>query len=377
MTKEQQIWVQEIWNKLDKKLSRLAEKSFDKIPYTTKDGVHDDKMQTLPDWWTNGFWPAMMIVMYAGTKNEQYLKTARHGMDLMDVVFDNVESLHHDVGFMWNISSGADYRLTGDKKEFNRFLLAANMMMGRFNCDAGFCRAWNNWTEDTHNDGWAIIDCMMNLPLLFRATQEIKDERFAMVAKRHADKTMQYHIRGDGSCKHIVEYDPITGEYIKNHTGQGYSEESSWSRGQAWGLYGFALAYRYTKNPEYLDTAKRIAHYFISCVQSTNWLPLCDFRQPAEPVLYDSTAGMCAACGLLEIADLVPDAEKELYRNAAWNLLVAMEKEFCDWSEEEDSIVQMGTEAYNQGHHMPIVYGDYFLAEAIYRLMGYPTDFLW
>ena len=370
-------FAKETWEKLDKKLSHTAIKSYDKIPYTSINGVHDDRTDDIC-WWTNGFWSALMTLMYAATKKEQYIKTARHSMDKMDKALMDYDGLHHDVGFMWNISSGMDYRITGDKKERNRFLLAANHLMGRFNKDAGFIRAWNDWAEGQCVKGWAIIDCMMNTPLLYRAAQEIKDDRFSMVANAHADKTMKYHVRADGSCNHINEYDPKTGEFVKTHTGQGMYEGSSWSRGQAWGLYGFALSYRYTKNKEYLDTAKRMAHYFIACASKTNWLTQCDFRQPLDEELYDTTAGACAACGLLEIADSVPESEKALYFDGAVNILKALEKE-CDWTDKEDAILLKGTERYadKKGHHIPIIYGDYFFAEGIYRLMGYDTSILW
>lgn len=367
--------INEIWEKLDNKLSKTAISAYDKLPYTTVNGVFDDKKITDVCWWTNGFWAAIMILMYSGTQNTLYLKTARHSMDIMDAALMQYDSLHHDVGFMWNISSGMDYRLTGNKTQRNRFLIAANHLMGRFNADAGFLRAWNDWGNTSHN-GWAIIDCMMNIPLLYRASEEMNDKRFAMVANIHADKTAAYHVRDDGSCNHINEYNPLTGEFVKAHKGQGYAENSSWSRGQAWGLYGFALAYRYTHNEKYLNTAKRIAHYFIACTERTNWIPLCDFRQPEKPILYDTTAGACAACGLMEIADFVAESEKKLYSDAAVNMIFALEKE-CNWSENEDSVLQNGTEAYDSGHHMPIIYGDYFFTEAIYRLMNFNTDILW
>lgn len=366
-------FIKESWDKLDNKLQRTAVSSYDKIPYTTINGSHNNMMTDQSSWWTNGFWSALMVLMYAGTGREQYLKTARHGMELMDSALYTYDGLHHDVGFMWNISAGADYRLTGDEREKNRFMIAVNHMMGRFNCDGEFFRAWNgNGTE-----GWAIIDCMMNIPLLYRATEETGDRRFASAAIKHADKTMQYHVRSDGSCNHINEYNHITGEFIKAHTGQGYAHDSSWSRGQAWGLYGFVLSYKYTKKIEYLATAKKIAHYFIVNAESTEWLALCDFRQPPEPAVYDSTASACAACGLLEIAKHVPEFEKKIYYDSAVKMLKALYEKCCDWSEAEDSILQMGTEAYDRGIHMPIIYGDYFFAEGIYRLMGFDSEFLW
>ncbi len=365
-------WLNEAWEKLDKKLSKTAVKSFDKIPYSTTNGVHDNREEDDICWWTNGFWGALMVLMYNATKNQQYLDTARNSCDILDGAFLKCEELHHDVGFMWNISSGADYRITGDEKQKNRFALAANMLMGRFNADAGFIRAWNhNW------NGWAIIDCMMNIPLLYRASEEYNDDRFAMVARRHADKTAKYHVRADGSCNHINEYDHVTGEFVKAYGGQGYGEGSSWSRGQAWGIYGFALAYKFDKNPEYLATAKKIAHYFMANVERSGYVPLCDFRQPKEPVIYDTTAGACAACGLLEIAKFVPELEKEFYIDCAEKMLRAIYEGHCNFEEDEDSVVQNGTEAYTQGIHKPIIYGDYFFAEGLCRLKGIDVDFMW
>ena len=368
--------VEAIFEKLDGKLKKTALSSYDKIPYSTENGVYDDNGRKDICGWTNGFWSALMFLMYSATKDEQYLKTGRHGMDMMDKALMCFDGLHHDVGFMWNISSGTDYRLTGDKTERNRFLIAANHLMGRYNAAGGFIRAWNDWDENSMNKGWTIIDCMMNIPLLFRAAEEIGDDRFAMVAINHADKTAKYHVRSDGSVNHIVEYDPTDGTFVKTWGGQGYGELSSWSRGQAWGLYGFALAYRYTKNREYLDISKKIAHYFICSSEVTGWIPRCDFRQPPLPQIFDTSAGAIAACGLLEISEHVPENEKALYTQAAKNFVCALERE-CDWTDTEDSILQNGTECYESGHHKPMIYSDYFFAEAIYRLMGFNSSILW
>lgn len=377
LTNEEKNKIENIWTKFADKMSVITDKTGEKIPYTTVNGVHDDKYAENPAAWTNGFWPALMVLMYDATKEEKYLKTARLAMDKMDSVLFNYDVLHHDVGFMWNISSGADYRLTGDKKQRNRFLLAANHLMGRYNADGGFIRAWNDGDEDVR--GWAIIDCMMNIPILYRASEETKDDRFKMVAIRHADKTMKYHIRADGSCNHIVEYDPIDGGFIRSIPGQGYKDNplSSWSRGQAWGLYGFALSYFHTKNQDYLDAAKRIAHYFIANVAQSGWVPKCDFRSPSEPVIYDTTAAVCAICGLIEIAENVDSFEERLYIDAALSILNTITEKFCDFSNEEESVLQMGTEAYYIGkRHLPIIYGDFFYAEALHKLRGF-KNIIW
>ena len=361
-------WIDETWDKIDKKLSRVAIKSRNKIPYTTINGVHDNRIDDAPAWWTNGFWGGMMWLMYIATKNEEYRITAETSEKLMDKALKMYTELHHDVGFMWNILSGVNYRYTGNEDSRTRFLYAASVLASRYNIKGKFIRAWNDWEGNEH-EGWTIIDSMMNIPLLYRASYEIGDDRFKYIALEHANMTIRDHIRPDGSVVHIASHDPQTGELIETIAGQGYAVGSSWSRGQAWAIYGFVLSYIHTGIQEYLDTAKKVAHYFIACV-CDDYLPKVDFRSPEEPVLYDSTAGACAACGLIEIAKCVPEHEKKIYINAAMKLLKAMDKEFCNWSDDEDAILMMGTERYTGGIHMPIIYGDYFFTEALYKLKG-------
>ena len=176
--------------------------------------------------------------------------------------------------------------------------------------------------------------------------------------------------RPDGSCNHIAVFDPVTGEAVEFPAGQGYKEGSSWSRGQAWSVYGFALGYRYTGKREYLDAAKRAAHYFMANAAQTGFVSLLDFRAPAQPVYWDTSATACAACGLLEIADAVDESEKMLYRNSAEKMLEALEEKHCCWNIEKDGILQNGSVAYDKQVHVPLIYGDYFLVEGILRLMG-------
>lgn len=365
-----------VWEKLDKKLSVVAKRSKEKIPYTTVNGVHDDRKGDRITWWTNGFWPGLMWLMYCGTKKEVYKETAQCAEEHLDKAFENFDDLHHDVGFMWHISAGVDYRVTGNKKSRARNLYAASILASKYNPAGQFIRAWN-WDPCV-----AIIDCMMNIPLLYWASDEIGDSRFKQIAMRHADTTMQNHVRPDGSVKHIVHYDSDTGEYIKCEGGQGYDENSSWSRGQAWGLHGFVLSYIHTGKTEYLDTAKKIAHYFISCICNDGYIPRADFRSPEEPLLYDTTAGACAACGLLELSRNVPALEGKLYYDAALKILRVLDERFCNYSTDEDSVLQMGTELWTNDPermkkvtHLPIIYGDYYFTEAIYKLKGFSLLF--
>lgn len=212
--------------------------------------------------------------------------------------------------------------------------------------------------------------------MLYWASQELKDPRFYYIARAHADTVKKTLVREDGSCGHIACINPDTGELEKVLAGQGYSDVSSWSRGQSWIIYGFALSYRYTKEPAYLDTAKKTAHYFISNISLTDYIPLCDFRQPAKPVYWDTSAGLCAACGLLEIAEHVDGNEKELYLRHAELIIKNITEKYCDWNPDTDAIVrQCKVDYHSTGQRQTdLIYADYFLAEAALRLAG--KDFL-
>jgi len=364
---ENASWIEEIWKKLAKKLSCTAIKSRNKIPYTTENGEHDDKpMKKGIHYWTNGFWGGLMWLMYAQTKDERYKITAENSEKRLDEAFKGVERVEHDTGFLWHILSGANYRLTGNMDSKHRNVLAAMALASRYNADGQFIRCWSG----AGREGWTIIDSMMNLPQLYWASRELKDESFQRIAVRQADITMRDHVRDDGSVNHIVMHDTETGEVVSVSGGQGYAEGSSWSRGCGWALYGFTLSYIYTGYERYLDTAKRVAYHFIKETEKTFWLPRLDFRQPKTPMYYDSTAGAIAACGLIELSKITKGQESIYFLSSAIEILKHMEENWCDWSEEEDSILQMGSERYTGGIHIPIIYGDYFFTEAILKLKG-------
>ncbi len=365
--KNNKDFIESTWKKLDDKLSVTAVKSRCKIPYSTTNGVHDDKKEQDVVWWTNGFWGGLMWLMYNATKKDCYKITAEKSEKILDNAFNHMQRLHHDVGFMWHILSGVNYRITGNEDSKNRNLIAAMSLMSRYNVDGDFIRCWNFSGFGKDVSGWTIIDCMMNIPLLYWASNEIGDTRFKKVAMRHADMTLMDHVREDGSVNHIVIHDTNKPAVLGVNKGQGYSEDSCWSRGASWAVYGFILSYIHTKEDRYLDTAIKTANYFIKETEKTNWLPRLDFRQPDDPIYYDSTAGAIASCGLIEIAKITGETK---YLTCAINILEAMEKTWCDWSDKEDSILQMGSEAYFGRKHMPIIYGDYFFTEAILKLKG-------
>lgn len=277
--------------------------------------------------------------------------------------------LHHDAGFMFQPTAVTNYRLTGDENARRTAMHAANLLAGRFNPSGRFIRAWND-LENSDTRGWAIIDCMFNISLLYWASKESGDPRFRQTAMLHADTVMQYFIREDGSVCHIVEFNPDTGEMIKSHRGQGYAEGSSWTRGQGWALYGFANSYTNTGKKEYLDTAKKVAHYCIANIPENGIIPV-DFRQPAEPAWEDSCGACVIAGGLLEVAGHVPDLEKDMYIRAAVKILKAIAQSRTDWSKDCDAIVQNCSGAYHdKRHHFTMNYADYFFIEALYKLTG-------
>ncbi|MGG4220197.1 glycosyl hydrolase family 88 [Paenibacillus jamilae] len=368
------VWVNEIVDQIIAKMDWLSEKSRHKIPYTTIDGEHDDRSVCNPthteadgiSWWTNGFWGGMLWQMYYATGSPKYKDIAEISEQKLDACFHNYYGLHHDVGFMWLPTSVANFKLTQNPESRKRAMHAANLLAGRYNPAGEFIRAWNDLEgEDTR--GWAIIDCMLNIPLLYWASGETGDPRFRQIAIKHADMTMNAFVRADGSVNHIVELDPFVGGVVKTYGGQGYEEGSSWTRGQSWALYGFMMSYNHTKKEEYLNTAKRVAHYFIANIPQNGIIPV-DFRQPKEPVLEDSTAAAIAACGLIEIAKVVGLHEKDIYLRAAIKLLQALH---VDWTTGCDCILKNGSASYHAAtHHHSIIYGDYFFIEAMFKLKG-------
>ncbi len=364
-TPELKHWLNTVWEKLCRKMPYAVEKArqVSWIPYTTRDG------QWAPnsiDWWTNGFWPAAMWQMYLGTENLLFREEAIRAEKKLDEALNHYDALSHDMGFMWLIQSGVRYALEGNEDSRIRTMRAAEHLACRFNPN-GFIRAWNG----TGREGWAIIDCMMNLPLLYWASQQTGDPRFRLIAMRHADKAMETFVRPDGSCNHIVCFDPETGDVLETPGGQGYASGSSWSRGQAWALYGFTLSWLHTRKTAYLSTAKRVANYYISQVADDH-LPRCDFRQPAELHLLDNASGAIAAAGLLLLARQLPENESLSYARAAVRLLQAMEKECANWDLNDPAILQKCTSAWHdvKGRHITMVYGDYYFIEAIQMLRG-------
>ncbi len=359
--------LEELYGKLCGKLSAECDAMGERIPYIPVNGRYPDMGEEAINWWTNGFWGGIMWQMYHAAGEEKYRAQAERLEERLEEAFAHFDKLDHDVGFMWLHTSVAHYRLTGDEKARQRGLRAASVLASRYCPKGEYIRAWNR--KDSSE---MIIDCVMNLPLLFWAAKEGKKEAYFDIAQSHLNSVLKYLVREDGSCNHIAEFDPGTGELLALPGGQGFEEGSAWSRGQAWAIYGLSLAYRYTREEKYLNAAKKVAHYFIANAALNGFVSLIDFRAPEEPTYLDTTATACAACGLLELAGWVGVYERPLYEKAAWQMLLALTEKFCDWSPDREGILQAGSAKYHResDREVPIIYGDYFLTELVLRFRG-------
>lgn len=375
MKEEKISWVQDAIDRIRKKMPVVAERSRDKIPYLTVDGIFDDWTEKNILWWTNGFWGGMMWQMYHATGDERYREIAVSSEEKLDRNLMDPFGMDHDSGFKWLPTAVADYRVTGNDMSMRRGYLAAENLAGRYNPAGEYIRAWND-PCDGAAAGTAIIDCMMNLPLLYWASETVKDPRFTHIAGKHADTVMRHFIREDGSVIHIGEFDPLTGEFLQSVGGQGYGRGSAWTRGQAWALYGFTLSYLHTKKEKYLYTAERVADYVLSKIPENRLIPV-DFCQPEDVLWEDSTAAAILACGLIELSRAADEVKKTDYYNMALDLLRTLCEKRCNFSPEVDYLLEKCTAAYHdKEHEFTIIYGDYFLIEALFKLSGEEL-FIW
>lgn len=367
-------WTEEALEKSLEKIRRNIENIGERFPHVAPGGVYNDQG---PYFWVSGFWPGLLWLLYQETEDNEALRLARKLEDDLDQVLDGFMTIHHDVGFMWLPSAVIDYKVTGNEKSRIRGLKAASHLAGRFNLAGRFIRAWNDEVKPD-SQGWAIIDCMMNLPLLFWASREYDDPRFKHIAIAHADTVVKNFIRPDNTACHIVSFDPETGERLESLGGQGQDGDSAWARGQAWAIYGMAIAYRETGKEEYLNASKNIAGYFISHLREDK-APVWDFRAVKDHRwALDTSASACAASGLLELYSLMEDGpDRDFCYDQALAILKGLYDNYFDDSMENQSMIQMGTVHFPAGKNInvPIIYGDYFFTEALVKLKHKPNIF--
>ena len=273
--------------------------------------------------WTCGFWPGILWYLYEDTKDNMWREAAGKVTDMIaPLAYRKAKS--HDSGFIMMCSLGNGYRLTG-KPEYKEGLLhAADSLAMLYNPVVGTILSWpgmvkkENWPHNT------IIDNMMNLELLFEATKLSGDSTFYNVAKKHADTTMANHFRADNSCYHVVDYDPETGEVRKKQTAQGYADESSWARGQAWALYGYTMCYRYTHDAKYLAQTEKVYNFIFGNKNlPEDLVPYWDFDAPKIPnEPRDASAAACTASALYELSTYVTDKGYKETATELWKALL-------------------------------------------------------
>lgn len=315
--------------------------------------------------WTSGFFPGELWYMYEVTRNDYWKQKAEEFTTPIEREKTNGGT--HDMGFKMYCSFGNGYRLTKDENYKNILLTSAATLITRFKPTIGCIRSW-----DHSGDKWAcpvIIDNMMNLELLFWASKETGDKTYYDIAVSHARKTMENHFREDFSSYHVLDYDTISGNVVNKHTHQGQHHESAWSRGQAWGLYGFTMTYRETEKPEFLELAKEIANYiFASKTLPEDLIPYWDFHAPDIPdEPRDVSAAAIIACAMYELS-MYDQSKGKQYKEWADTIVENLSNHYrANLNSDCGFLLLHSTGARNFERDVPLVYADYYYLEALLK----------
>ncbi len=296
---------QDVYKTVGDQLIKIDNIFAGRFPTYTENGkwVLSDKLN-----WFAGFTSGELWNLYDITGNEEFKKRAIVHADSL-IKFAQVDNTH-DLGFIFLHSCIKAYEHTGIKKYKDAAITAARTLAKRFNTNGNFIRAWGKLGSNDR-EGWSIIDTMLNLELLFWAAKETGDTLLYDVAYKHAITCMNEHVRQNYSSYHVVEFDPQDGKVIKKHTYQGYSDESTWARGQAWGIYGFALAYKFTGDQRFFTISKKMADYFLNNLPG-DFVPTWDLDLKNQNVVKDASAAAIAASGMFLISELTN--EKDVYK---------------------------------------------------------------
>lgn len=315
--------------------------------------------------WVSGFFPGELWYLYEYTKNQKWADVAKQYTTYIEP--EQFDKGTHDVGFKVYCSVGNGYRLTHDARYKDIIIQAAKTLSTRFNPKVGCIKSWD------HRKEWpypVIIDNMMNLELLFAATTLSGDSSFYKIAVAHANTTMKNHFRPDYSSYHVVDYDPETGAVLHKATHQGYADESAWARGQGWGLYGYTLCYRETKNPVYLKQAEAIAKFIFSNPNlPKDKVAYWDFNDPAIPnVPRDASAAALMASALYELSTYSKNGKE--YRKTADQIMASLTKSYQAKPGESHGFILVHSTGHKPAKSeidVPISYADYYYLEALLR----------
>lgn len=318
-------------------------------------------------WWCSGFYPGTLLYLYQQNHDVSLLKEANRMLDMLKKEQFNKST--HDLGFMMYCSFGNAEKID-PKPEYKKILInSAKSLASRFDPKVGCIKSW----DSNKPEYIVIIDNMMNLELLFWATRETGDSTYAKIAISHANTTMKNHFRADYSSYHVVTYNPQTGSVLQKRTKQGYADESAWARGQTWGLYGYTLMYRETKNKKYLDEANHIANFILNNPNlPADKIPYWDFNAPNIPnALRDASAGAVLAAALLELCRYVDKKDAQFYFSNAQTILknFSAKPYKAEIGTNGGFILQhsVGNIPEKTEVDVPLTYADYYFVEAMVR----------
>jgi unsaturated chondroitin disaccharide hydrolase len=340
-----------------------------RIPRTvTADGHMHWASETFD--WTEGFFPGSCWYLYEFTKDESWKQAAEKFQSKFEA--DKYKTTNHDLGFVFNCSYGNGYRLTKNEMFKDVMKTAGDSLLTRFNPVVGCIKSWDvdkGWQATRNWKYPVIVDNMMNLELLFELSELTNDSKYKEAAITHANTTLKNHFREDNSSYHVIDYDDLTGEVRSKQTAQGFADESSWARGQAWGLYGYTVCFRYTRDSIYLNQAEKIAKYIINYKGAPeDGIPYWDYNAvniPNEP--RDVSAAAITVSALLELDDFT----KESYMPAIDKIMnsLASDAYTAKLGENNNFILKhsVGSIPHNNEIDVPLNYADYYYLEALLR----------
>lgn len=323
--------------------------------------------------WLASFWAGLLWLVYAETGDEVDLQNATRLLSSFEDRITKRIRLNHDLGFLFLLSARAQYLLQGDDDAKALMLRAADELYARFRPAGQYIQAWKE-LDNEEEAGRIIIDCMMNLPLLFLATRETGDQKYHNAALAHAKKSQQYLIREDASTYHTYLFNPSDGSPIAPKTHQGFADNSLWARGQGWAIYGFTMAAEWTGDETFINTAQEAVDRYFAEAPIDDIAPY-DLRLTDDaPVYPDSSADAIVAGGLLRLADLTGE---QVYRDKAQSLLMMLYEKAFDTRSDAQGLLLHSTQ--HAPHHYGVdtytIFGDYFFLEGLMRLSGKAPDF--
>jgi hypothetical protein len=319
-------------------------------------------------WWCSGFYPGTLWYLYAYTKDENIRKEAEKRLGILEK--EKYYTGNHDLGFMIYCSFGTAYKYTNNPAYKDVVTIAAKSLSTRYRPAIKSIQSWNSSARLSCP---VIIDNMMNLELLHWVSDHGGDPVYKEIAVTHANTTIENQFRPDNSSVHVVDWDLNTATVLKKITWQGAADSSAWSRGQTWGLYGYTLMYRFTKNPAYLNQAKKIAKFILSHPNlPADKVPYWDFDAPGIPnVPRDASSGAIMASALLELGQYTTGSEKKEYIKTAETILMALSSEAYRAKLGQNGgfilMHSVGSLPHKSEVDAPLTYADYYFIEGLTR----------